>query len=233
MPKACSVFELGLSPSELESVKRKLARYTKKTDSEEDCWTWTRSLHNAGYGKVYVKLGYACFYTHRLTWELSRGTPIPDGLLVRHKCDNPPCCNPNHLETGTHKDNSQDMHERKRVEHLKGELHPCVSITNAQVLDIRIKYHSSEGRGDLDSLAKEYGINRVTIHRIISGERWKDVGGPTTPVTPLGLVTTQDEVEILRMGREGLSAKRIGEILGFKKTAIGNRLTRFRKEGLL
>jgi hypothetical protein len=49
----------------------------------------------------------------RVAWELMNGV-IPDGYDVMHKCDNPPCCNPNHLKLGTHLQNMADMKEKKR-----------------------------------------------------------------------------------------------------------------------
>lgn len=60
-----------------------------------DCWEWTGSLTQAGYGHMSVdgKLDY----THRIVWELLVG-PIPEGLVIDHLCRNRACCNPDHLE---------------------------------------------------------------------------------------------------------------------------------------
>lgn len=70
------------------------------------CWLWIHSVNNKGYGRLLfngtVKLA------HRVSHELFKGK-IPDGLIVRHICHNPLCCNPNHLLTGTAKDNADDM----------------------------------------------------------------------------------------------------------------------------
>ena len=55
-------------------------------DPETGCHVWTSTLAKGGYGRVLVS-------AHRLAWELAHG-PIPEGMLVLHKCDNPPCCTP-------------------------------------------------------------------------------------------------------------------------------------------
>lgn len=64
-----------------------------------------------GYGQITV--AHKGIQTHRLAWTLSNG-PIPEGLLVLHHCDNPPCINPDHLFLGTHQDNMNDMSAKGR-----------------------------------------------------------------------------------------------------------------------
>ncbi|WP_428832632.1 HNH endonuclease signature motif containing protein, partial [Pseudomonas aeruginosa] len=55
---------------------------------------------------------------HRLAYADAHG-PIPDGMLIRHKCDNPACFNVNHLELGTQRDNMQDASKRGRINKTK------------------------------------------------------------------------------------------------------------------
>lgn len=77
------------------------------------CWVWTASRYPGGYGQFRRK-GGPLRGTHRVAWELARG-PIPEGLHVCHRCDNPVCVRPSHLWLGTHSENMQDAHRKGRI----------------------------------------------------------------------------------------------------------------------
>lgn len=80
-------------------------------DSETECWNWTKST-SQGYGQI--NINKVKWNAHRLAYAMTKGT-IPDNLLVRHKCNNRKCCNPDHVEVGTHFDNYHDSIETHRV----------------------------------------------------------------------------------------------------------------------
>jgi len=81
--------------------------------SHDQCWPWVAKARTGiGYGAIHVS-DYTT-HAHRVAWALRNG-PIPDGLLIRHSCDNPVCCNPTHLVPGTQADNVRDMVERGRL----------------------------------------------------------------------------------------------------------------------
>lgn len=83
-------------------------------ETESGCWEWKGSRNDFGYGLVTVtRQGLLGERAHRLMFERANG-PIPAGLVVRHKCDNPPCVNPDHLELGTQQQNVDDMVSRGR-----------------------------------------------------------------------------------------------------------------------
>jgi len=78
----------------------------------EKCWPWTANKYPSGYGRF--KMHRRQRLAHRHALELAKGpTPI-SGLLALHSCDNPICCNPDHLRWGTHRDNTQDCIKRGR-----------------------------------------------------------------------------------------------------------------------
>ena len=78
----------------------------------DDCWEWRGSRASKDYGQIRVQ--GTTMGSHRLAWELWNAEPIPDGLWVLHKCDNPPCCNPEHLWVGTGLDNVRDRDAKGR-----------------------------------------------------------------------------------------------------------------------
>jgi hypothetical protein len=85
-----------------------------KKNKGNGCWTWTGSCHtNWGYGQVRVE-NRKTKMVHRISWEMENG-PIPEGMKVLHKCDNPPCIRPSHLFLGTQSDNMQDCSRKSRL----------------------------------------------------------------------------------------------------------------------
>lgn len=98
-----------LTPLELQRFQVKIQR------DDADCWIWTGEVNNRGYGRFTVYRGERRFrpLAHRLAYELANGE-LARALVVRHSCDNPPCCNPAHLSVGTQRDNARDAQERGR-----------------------------------------------------------------------------------------------------------------------
>ena len=69
----------------------------------DECWPFQeKSRTPTGYGRVWD--GERVRPAHQVAYELTHG-PIPEGKEPHHKCDNPPCCNPAHLEALTHREN--------------------------------------------------------------------------------------------------------------------------------
>lgn len=90
------------SPSEFA------AAFWAKAEKTAGCWIWTGDRHaRDGYGRAQPP-GRRLMKAHRVAYELVHG-PIPDGKVVMHTCDNPPCVNPAHLTVGTQLDNVNDM----------------------------------------------------------------------------------------------------------------------------
>lgn len=97
--------------------KRLLSGFILQSDS--GCWEWQGSKYKNGYG--WMKVFGRSVSAHRYSYELHNGY-IPDGLEVRHTCDNRCCINPDHLILGTHQENMQDAVDRGRIR--KGKDHP-------------------------------------------------------------------------------------------------------------
>ena len=140
------------------------ARFWAKVDQKNGCWEWTASLQSQGYG---------CFgingrieLAHRLSYQHFYG-PIPDGMQVLHRCDNPPCVNPLHLFLGTGQDNMDDRKVKGRNGLFSGERNGRAKLTAEQVGEIRGTL------GPLAITAEIYGVSITTIAAIRRGKTWR------------------------------------------------------------
>lgn len=151
----------------LEDKKRIFNKLKKQPNG---CWEW-QGFKSNNYGKITIK--GSCFRVHRLSWELHYGE-IPESMNVLHKCDNPPCANPDHLWLGTAKDNVQDMYAKGREGirlPRRGEDHPSSKLSEKQILKIRelyIPYKISTYR-----LATIFKVSKSCIFRIVKKQSWK------------------------------------------------------------
>lgn len=131
------------------------------------CWLWTGYLFSSGYGGFNTKNGRHT-HAHRYSWTLHRG-PIPDDLIVCHKCDVRCCVNPDHLFVGTYSDNANDMHAKGRNNTPRGERHVKARLTDQNIRDIRADTRS------LVVIGKDYGVDKQYIWKIKRGWHWEHV----------------------------------------------------------
>lgn len=86
--------------------------FSSLIDFDGDCWCWKGQRDKKGYGRIWKDGKKKA--AHRVSWELVNDDPIPDGMHVCHRCDNPPCVRPSHLFLGTHSDNMKDCAKKGR-----------------------------------------------------------------------------------------------------------------------
>jgi hypothetical protein len=158
---------------------------------DEGCWLWIGNRVHSGYGRL--TYDSKTDRAHRISWRLTYGE-IPDGLLVCHRCDNPPCVRPEHLFLGTNKDNMQDMASKHRG--VEGDKHwlrkhperarrgkPFYSgrgeelhnakLTEEAVRDIRARWVPRKVTYAM--LGEEYGVTDMCISAVVRRKTWAHV----------------------------------------------------------
>lgn len=136
----------------------------------DGCWVWVGRIHSRGYGGwLYGRKHYRA---HRFSYAVFNGA-VPAGLVVMHKCDNPSCVNPEHLELGTQGQNMTDMMRKQRHKAARGSEQRSAKLTDTQVkgiLTLVLKFGIPRAW-----IGKSLGMQQSSISQICSGRKWKHI----------------------------------------------------------
>lgn len=157
---------IGVPTKEINLTPERIERFWRSVEKGDGCWNWKGRKSDKGYGVFCHHAGSgkeARIRAHRIAYTLTKG-PIKPGEFVLHSCDNPACCNPDHLRAGTNRENIRDRLERNRI---CGGVKINMEIAN----EIRRRVLSGESKG---SLSREFGISTKNIRDICRFEIWVD-----------------------------------------------------------
>lgn len=142
-----------------------------------ECISWEGATKQGGYGRV--SYNGRLEQAHRVSYAICNGIDLSeiDGLVVRHKCDNPICINPNHLIVGTIADNMRDAVERGRHKNpvLIGSNHSRARLSEKDVLSIRASFSGKYNREMCLALADKYRVSESTISAVFYRRNWRHI----------------------------------------------------------
>ena len=135
------------------------------------CHIWEGPKNEHGYGRV--NHNNRREYAHRHAYRIYHNLSEEDlaGVVLRHTCDNPACCNPYHLVAGTQADNMYDMRDKGRA--AKHDTHPNAKLTIEQVLEIRSRFTPRCRTNGGAALAREFGVTQGLVSMVANNLLWR------------------------------------------------------------
>lgn len=143
------------------AMKRKKVTFSEESNGCHICTS--HAVQPDGYPRITVK--GRSHHAHRVLYIEAYG-PLPEGIVVRHTCDNPRCINLLHLVGGTHGENARDRVSRGRHVSTRGDQSVRAKVNSGIVKEIRVSLLPQR------ALAEKYGICQQQVSRIKRGERW-------------------------------------------------------------
>lgn len=144
-----------------------MKRFWDKVNKSNDCWEWTAGKLNGGHGSF--KLDGKTVAAHRVAYELCVGK-IPNGVVIRHDCDNPPCCNPDHLSPGSQLENMKDKVDRGRAA-SGNQRAASLKRSKLTMIDVKFIRHWLKSYTQ-KSIAEVFGVTHQAISNISRGRSW-------------------------------------------------------------
>jgi hypothetical protein len=150
-------------------MRNEFDRFIDKVNKTDSCWIWTGSKYRGGYGQFrrLVEGKWKMAKTHRYSYEYFKGE-IPKGHFICHTCDNPSCVNPEHLFSGTLKDNAKDMLMKGRNKYGRNPKHNWLDWETVD--NIRKDHTLGLSYNDL---CVKYKQSKAQISRVIKQVIWK------------------------------------------------------------
>lgn len=207
-------------------------KFIDKSGGESACWPWTGCLNHKGYGVITIN--WKSVLVHRIALESKIGK-LEDGQCSLHKCDHPPCCNPDHLFAGTKSDNHADMMAKSRNakgEKLssavkliakRGEDSSSAKLSETQVLEIRNLYATTKIK--LDEIARICGTTIRNIKNIIEGKTWNHIENICKTVkveNRKGKLSKETVLEIRELKKSGKTVTEIMHLFNLSRFTIND-----------
>lgn len=214
----------------MRPTQEEIERFWSKVDKkgENECWLWTGGQKNKeGYGGFWLnELGNTVnchklmfIIVHNFDWD-----DIPDGIVIRHTCNNYYCINPKHLKLGTYKDNSQDMIDAGNS--MKGKENPKKRKLTIEIAN-ELRELWKTGNYTYVGICSMYGISTDTLHRILANISYRNENYKRVTFKHVNNKLSKENVqEIRKLREEGMSVKEIISRFDIGQTQFYNIINR-------
>lgn len=160
-----------------DEVKYQIDGLGDLREQATDCINWKGFLDKHGYGQR--RWRGKVHRAHRVAYVESNDVDMDEikGKVVRHRCDNPACVNPGHLQLGSQADNVRDAWSRGRGVNpsFKGESHWNAKLSKRDVLEIRRRHKRWCPVNGSTALGREFGVSVEAISNVVSRKTWPDL----------------------------------------------------------